>query len=151
LSVRCRVLLPDDFSVRHTDPIAGSRVGTIQGTVSDATGAVVPNASVTLTNMSSGVTHATKSNETGSYLFPNIDIAVYKLNITAPGFQRYEQTNIVLEVGSSIAINASLKAGSTDQTVEVHADALALQTEDSSFKQTIDKANVSEMPLNGGR
>ena len=127
--------------------VAGS--GTIQGTVSDATGAVVPNASVTLTNMSSGVTHATKSNETGSYLFPNIDIAVYKLNITAPGFQRYEQTNIVLEVGSSIAINASLKAGSTDQTVEVHADALALQTEDSSFKQTIDKANVSEMPLNG--
>ena len=77
--------------------VAGS--GTIQGTVSDATGAVVPNASVTLTNMSSGVTHATKSNETGSYLFPNIDIAVYKLNITAPGFQRYEQTNIVLEVG----------------------------------------------------
>jgi len=134
-------------TARMHSQVAGA--GTIQGTVSDATGAVVPNASVTLTNMSSGVTHATKSNETGAYLFPNVDIAVYKLNISASGFQRYEQTNIVLEVGSNIAINASLKAGSTDQTVEVHADALALQTEDSSFKQTIDKANVSEMPLNG--
>ncbi|MGA7341429.1 MAG: carboxypeptidase regulatory-like domain-containing protein, partial [Terracidiphilus sp.] len=53
------------------------------------------------------------------------------------------------EVGSNIAINPSLKAGATDQTVEVHAEALALQTEDTSFKQTVDQKDMAEMPLNG--
>jgi hypothetical protein len=123
--------------------------GNIQGTVTDATGAVVPNANVTLTNTDSGVTHVTQTNESGVYLFPNIEIATYKLKVTATGFEAYQQTNIVLEVGSNIAINPRLAVGKADVTIETHADALALQTEDTSYKQTIDKADVNEMPLNG--
>jgi hypothetical protein len=63
----------------------------------------------------------------------------------------YRQSNIVLDVGSSIAVNPVMKVGGTDQTVEVQAAGLALQTEDSSLKQTIDEATVTEMPLNGRR
>ncbi|HTW78707.1 MAG TPA: carboxypeptidase-like regulatory domain-containing protein [Terracidiphilus sp.] len=127
--------------------VAGS--GNIQGTVTDPTGAVVPKAAVTLTNTDSGVTHVTQTNEAGVFLFPNVEIATYKLKVTAAGFEAYSQTNIVLEVGSNIAINPKLSVGRADVTVETHADALALQTEDTSYKQTIDKADVEEMPLNG--
>jgi Carboxypeptidase regulatory-like domain len=127
--------------------VAGS--GTIQGTVTDATGAVVSNATVTLTNTDSGVAHVSQTDNAGIFLFPNIEIATYKLKITASGFEAYEQTNIVLEVGSNIAINPKLVIGRADVTVETHADALALQTEDTSFKQTVDQKDMAEMPLNG--
>lgn len=123
--------------------------GTIQGTVTDMTGAVVPNATVTLTNTGSGVTHVTESNPSGAFLFPDVEIANYTLKVSATGFEAFEQTNIVLEVGSNIAINPTLKPGASSQTVEVHADALALQTEDTSYKQTVDNARMNEMPLNG--
>ncbi|MGA7339565.1 MAG: carboxypeptidase-like regulatory domain-containing protein, partial [Terracidiphilus sp.] len=73
--------------------VAGS--GTIQGTVTDATGAVVANAKVALTNTGSGVTHVTQSDGAGVFLFPNIDIATYNLKVTAAGFEAYEQTNMV--------------------------------------------------------
>lgn len=123
--------------------------GTIQGTVTDSSGAVVPNAKVTLTNTASGTTKVTQSNNVGAFLFPNVQIANYTLRASASGFETFVQTNIVLEVGSNIAIDPKLAVGAADKTVEVHADALALQTEDTSYKQTIDKADMSEMPLNG--
>jgi Carboxypeptidase regulatory-like domain len=127
--------------------VAGS--GNIQGTVTDATGAVVANATVTLTNTQSGVAHVTQTDNAGVFVFPNIEISTYKLKVSASGFEAYEQTNVVLEVGSNIAINPKLAIGRADVTVETHADALALQTEDTSFKQTVDQKDMAEMPLNG--
>jgi hypothetical protein len=123
--------------------------GNIQGTVADTTGAVVANAKVTLTDTASGVQRTALTDNAGVYLFPNIGISTYSVKVSAAGFENYLQTNIVLEVGASIAVNPVMKAGATDQTIEVHADALALQTEDTTFKQTIDTSAVDEMPLNG--
>jgi len=127
--------------------VAGS--GNIQGTVTDATGALLPNATVILTDTATQQARTTSTTAAGEFQFPNIEISTYKLKVTAAGFESYEQTNIVLEVGSNIAINPKLAVGKADVTVETHADALALQTEDTSFKQTIDTADVGEMPLNG--
>jgi Carboxypeptidase regulatory-like domain len=123
--------------------------GNIQGTVADTTGAVVANATVTLTNVATAGKRTTLTDGAGVYLFPNINIGNYQLQVSAPSFKTYVQTGIVLEVGSNIAINPVLAIGATDTKVEVHADALALQTEDSTFKQTIDQADMQEMPLNG--
>ncbi|WP_260736102.1 TonB-dependent receptor [Tunturiibacter lichenicola] len=123
--------------------------GSIQGAVTDSTGAVIPGASVTATNVATQVKHSAVTGSNGSYSFPNLDIGTYTVGITAPGFERYEQTNIVLEVGSSIAVNVGMTVGATDQKVEVQASGLALQTEDSSFKQTIDQKTITELPLNG--
>ena len=127
--------------------IAGT--GNIQGTVADSTGAVVPNAPITLTDQSTLVAHRTTSDSAGVYVFPGIPVGKYNLTVMAPGFRTYERTGIVLEVGSNIAINPDLAVGSAQSKVEVHAEGLALQTEDPSFKQTIDQEAVSEMPLNG--
>jgi len=140
----CLLLLSMSCMVRAQ--VAGT--GNIQGSVVDATGAVIPNASVTLTNLSTQVKRVTKSDSSGAYVFPNIEIGTYAVGVLVPGFKAYQQSGIVLEVGSSIAVNVSMSVGSEDQKVEVKADGLALQTEDVSFKQTIDQQDITEMPLN---
>jgi hypothetical protein len=127
--------------------VAGT--GSIQGAVTDSTGAVIPNADVTLIDQATQVTRNAKTNGGGNYSFPNIGIGTYSLSVGNAGFQTYMQTGIVLEVGSSISIDAKMTVGSADIKVEVHANGLAQQTEDSSFKQTIDRTELTEMPLNG--
>ena len=135
------------FTIKGQAQIAGT--GNIQGTVADSTGAVVPNATVTLTDEATHVKRIAQTSGAGIYLFPGIPVGTYDLSAAAPGFKTYEQTRIVLEVGSSIAINPSLAVGNADVKIEVQAEGLALQTEDPTFKQTIDKNEVNEMPLNG--
>jgi len=123
--------------------------GNIQGTVSDSSGAVIPSAQVTLTNQATGVKHQTLSSGGGVFSFPNLTVGTYNLSATAPGFKTYTRTGIVLEVGSNIGINLNLAVGSTSQEVVVQANGISLQTEDTSFKQTIDQQEINELPLNG--
>ena len=123
--------------------IAGT--GNIQGTVSDTTGAVIPNASVVLTNEA---THVSRNSSTDTAaIFSGVPVGKYDVTATAPGFKTYSQVGIVLEVGSSIAINPSLAVGSAATKVEVQAEGLQLQTEDPTFKQTIDQNELTSMPL----
>jgi hypothetical protein len=135
------------FATQGRSQIAGT--GNIQGTVTDPSGAVVPTATVTLTNESTHVIRTIQSDKAGVYAFPGVAIGTYDLVVSAAGFKTDVNTGIVLEVGSSIAINAQLSVGSAETRVEVQAEGLSLQTEDPSFKQTIDHEAVTEMPLNG--
>ncbi len=121
--------------------------GNIQGTISDPSGAVIPNARVTLTDSATMVKHQTASSSGGVFSFPNLTIGTYNLSITATGFKTYSRTGIVLEVGSNIGVNVNMEVGTANQEVHVQATALALQTQDSSFKQTIDQREVNELPL----
>jgi Carboxypeptidase regulatory-like domain len=121
----------------------------IQGTISDPTGAVISGAKVTAINTATQVSKTTTSGGNGLYSFPNLSIGTYSLEVQDSGFSTYTQTNIVLEVGSSIAVNVAMAVGETSQHVEVQSAGLALQTEDASFKQTIDEKTVTELPLNG--
>lgn len=127
--------------------IAGT--GNIQGTVTDSSGAVLPGATVTVTNEATQVKVTTKTSSAGVYLFPGLHIGTYDLAATGRGFKTYVQKGIVLEVGSSIAVNPSLAIGATTQEVEVQAEGLALQTQDPTYKQTIDQNEMTAMPLNG--
>lgn len=127
--------------------IAGT--GNIQGTVSDPSGAVIPSAQVTVTNQATAIKHQTVSSGGGVFSFPNLPVGTYNLAATAPGFKTYNQNGIVLEVGSNIGINVNLSIGAANQQVEVQAEGIALQTEDTSFKQTINQQEVNELPLNG--
>jgi hypothetical protein len=123
--------------------------GSIQGAVTDESGAMIPNAAVVAVNSATGVKHSVVSDGQGLYSFPNLSIGTYEVTVEAPNFERYHQSNIILDVGSSIAVNIKMHVGSTGQTVEVQADALLLQTEDTSLKQTVDEKTLTEMPLNG--
>jgi hypothetical protein len=127
--------------------IAGT--ANIQGTITDSTGAVIPGAAVTLTEESTQVQHATKTDNSGVYVFPNIPVGTYSVNVVTPGFETFTKTGNVLEVGSSISVDVKMTVGTESQKVEVHSEGLALQTEDVSFKQTLDHDELGAMPLNG--
>ena len=135
------------FAAKAHSQLAGT--GSIQGSITDATGAVIQNATVTTINVATQVRHTAVTGSNGLYSFPNMDIGTYTVEVTVQGFEHYSQSNIVLEVGSSIAVNIGMTVGRTDQKVEVQASGLALQTEDATFKQTIDQRTITEMPLNG--
>ena len=95
--------------------------GSIQGSITDSTGAFIGNATVTVTDTSTLVKHSSVTDANGLYSFPNLAIGTYVLDVVSPGFEHYSQSNIVLEVGSSIAINVGMTVGRTDQKVEVQA------------------------------
>src|SRR5665213_1173152 len=120
----------------------------IQGTVTDPSGAAIPNAKVTFTTTATHATRTTATDGSGIYSLPNIPVGAYSLAIAAPGFQGYTRTG-VLEVGNNIQVNPALTIGSSTEQVEVQASGATLETETSSFKQVIDQKSITELPLNG--
>ena len=95
----------------------------INGTVADQTGAVLPGVEVTATQTETGLTRTVVSNETGSYVLPNLPVGPYRLEAGLPGFRKFAQTGIVLQVGGNPVINIRLEVGQVAETVEVQADA----------------------------
>jgi hypothetical protein len=122
---------------------------TITGTVTDATGAVVPNATLTLTNTATGQIRETTSNNTGAFRFPSVGIGRYTLDCTAKNFQKYTRTDIVVNVAQTLEENVALAVGSQAQTVTVAAEALQVQTETSEVSTLISGQQVSQLATNG--
>ncbi len=122
---------------------------TVTGTVVDSSGAVVPNATVVLTNTATGVTRQVTSNAVGAYRFPNVGIGTYDMVVTASGFAKFTRTGIVVNVASTITADAKLNVGSQAQTVTVAAQALQVQTETSEVSTLISGEQVRQLSTNG--
>ncbi|MDR3792243.1 MAG: carboxypeptidase regulatory-like domain-containing protein [Terracidiphilus sp.] len=121
----------------------------VSGTVTDQTGAIVSNASITLTNTERGTSRTSVTDQTGLYSIPNVPVGPYSLKVTANGFQTSIRKG-VLEVGNSLTLNVQLTVGAAAaEQIEVIATGAAVETETSTFKQVIDSARITEMPLNG--
>ncbi len=130
----------------------GSRAqdnATITGTIADTSGAVVPNAALTLTNPANGQTRETVSNGAGAYRFANVGIGTYTLAASAQGFQKYSKTGIVVNVAQTVEADVALAVGSQAQTVTVAADALQVQTETSEVSTLINGEQVAQLATNG--
>ena len=113
------------------------------------TGALVPNAAITLTNPATGQVRQSVSNSSGAYLFPNVGIGAYTLSASVTGFQKYTKTDIVVNVAASLEENIALTVGSQAQTVTVAADALQVQSETSEVSTLISGEQVSQLATNG--
>jgi len=122
---------------------------TITGTVTDASGAVVPNAAISLTNPATGQKRDTVSNGTGAFRFANMGVGTYSMDVSAQGFQKYTKTGIVVNVAQTVEADAVLTVGSTAQTVTVAADALQVQTETSEVSNLISGQQVEQLATNG--
>ena len=122
---------------------------TITGTATDASGAVVPNATVTLTNNGTGVVREAAVNSVGAFRFGNIGAGTYTLTATAAGFQKFTKTGIVVNVAQTLAQDVSFTIGSESQTVTVQADALQVQTETSEISTLISGEQVRQLATNG--
>src|SRR2546429_522993 len=123
--------------------------GTILGTVTDASGAAISGAKVTLTNEGTSAALSTTTAPDGSYKFTPVKIGSYKLTSSFQGFQTITQTNVVVNVGTDVVINFNLKPGAVTQTVEVVAAVPVLQTQNASVGQVVDSRSVNDLPLNG--
>lgn len=131
-------------------PLAwGQDNATITGTVTDASGALVPNVEITLTNPATSQNRQTISNTSGIYRFANVGVGRYTLTAVAQGFQKFLETDIVVNVAQTLDEPITLTIGSQAQTVTVAADALQVQTESNEVSSLISGVQVVQLATNG--
>lgn len=123
--------------------------GSLVGTINDATGGAVPQASVTLTNLGTADRRLMQSDAIGGYQFVNIPPGQYKIEVEKAGFRHYVREPITVEVQSAVRIDVPMQVGDVTQVVEVSAQTPLLQTENASLGQVVEARKVLEMPLNG--
>jgi hypothetical protein len=123
--------------------------GSITGTVTDNSGAVVPGVTVDLTGSATGVKTQTATNAAGAYSFPNLQPGTYQLTFTKSGFKTTSHGLIDVQVASNLRVDVPLEVGEVTETAEVTSETPVLQTEEASLGHTIEGRAVTEMPLNG--
>ena len=138
------------WSIPGARPAAGQVAGaTLSGVVSDASGALVPNATITIRNVATGVNRVVNSNGQGFYSAPNLLPGKYEIGTEAPGFNKVLQKGITLTVGAEQTYNPALTIGSFQQTVVVTTSPPSIQSSSSTIGATVDSTTVRELPLNG--
>ncbi len=123
--------------------------GSISGNVTDASGASVPQAKVTVTDAGKGITYTTNTNESGNYGQGHLIVGIYDVRIEVQGFNAYVQKNVHVEVDAVTTINARLTVGSVGETVNVTAETPLLKSEKSDVSDTMTQKQIQEMPVFG--
>ena len=123
--------------------------GSIRGTVSDPSGAVVQAAAVTAKQIETGLTRLAVTDKQGEYVLVELPIGHYQLEVQAKGFETYLQEGISLDVNQNAAVSVHLELGSATQRVEVSANATLVQTTVSSLGQTVMEREILDLPLDG--
>ncbi len=121
--------------------------GTVSGTLTDGTGAVVAGAKVILTDQQKGFTFATTSESSGSYLFRSIPPGVYMVSAEAKGFGKTVSAKFKVDINENATTNLTLKVAGASQSVEVTAEAQAIQTNDAETGQVVNRRFINDLPL----
>jgi hypothetical protein len=121
----------------------------ITGTVTDPSGAAVPNAIVTITHVSTGTARTTQTNVTGMFDFPALHIGTYDLKATAGGFETYRATGLILSTAQTLRADVRLQVGVESQLVTVVANALQIQTDTNQVSSLITGEQVLQLATNG--
>src|SRR5438128_4305827 len=135
------------ISVLSSGPLWGQATAQISGSVKDQSGAVLPGVEITATQTDTGIARTTVTNETGSYVLPNLALGPYKLEAALTGFRTFVQTGIVLQVNSSPVINPVLQVGQVTEQVEVQANAAQVETRSTAVGEVIESQRILELPL----
>jgi len=122
---------------------------TVVGTVTDASGAVVANATVTAREVSTSVARTTTTNASGNYVFPNLSPGGYEVTVEAQGFKKATRTDTRVEVNSTVRADFTLEPGAVSQTVEVTGAAPILQTERADIVQKVEMIQLAQLPVGG--
>ncbi len=136
-----------------TIPIAKAQVttATVHGTVTDPSGAVVPDAKVTALNTATGISTETTSNKSGFYVFPSLQVGgPYSVTMDAPGFQKVVKTGVMLTVNADLEESAALTVGTEAQTVTVNSSSVQVETANTQLEQTVADVQIENLPMLGG-
>ena len=123
--------------------------GSINGAVTDSTGAVVPAAAVTATQAGTGLVLTTTSGAGGEYVFPSLAPSVYNISASHKGFEAYTEKGVQVRADAAVTVNISLKAGAATETVTVTADTAQVDVTTGTLSEVIGGVSVNELPLNG--
>jgi len=123
--------------------------GQFNGTVLDPSGAAIPNAKVTVTNLGTNLSVTATTNQSGGYMARELPPGNYKITAEAPGFRTASNTNVTLNAGSIQRVDMRMEIGQASQTVEVSGEASAVQTDDSKLASTVSTTQIQNLPLNG--
>jgi hypothetical protein len=121
----------------------------ITGIITDATGAIIPNADIVVTNEATGIKRNAASNELGYYTVALLPPGKYKVAVRKDGFRLLTRTGITLEVDQAARIDFSMEVGSVAEAVEVTANASKVDTQTATLKEVVDERRIRELPLNG--
>ena len=125
--------------------------GSIVGTLTDETGAVVPKAVVTVTNTATGLSRQATTNDTGYYSIPNLLEGTYDLSVSASGFKPYTQTGITVPINVATRVDVRIQVGALAEQVTVETTAPVLQTTRSDVSVSLDTKAMENLPLSGYR
>jgi hypothetical protein len=128
---------------------AQSTTQSIQGLVTDSSGAVVGGAHVTITNMATGVSQSVLTNSTGNYSFQLVPVGAYDMRCEMTGFKTETVRGVRVETAAQVRQNFVLQVGQVTETVEVSAAAVLLSTENATVGGVIENKRITELPLNG--
>src|SRR5437879_8592367 len=134
------------FAAEGSAQVTGAR---LSGPITDPSGAVIPNAQVSVRNTATGVTRKVTADTAGFYSVPNLLPGNYEVTVLSPGFSTARQSNVELGVGAQQQLNISLKVGQTSQPVEVTEAAPQIQLTSSTLSAEVESTTVRELPLNG--
>jgi hypothetical protein len=137
------------FLVFAVSGLAQVETARITGTVTDATGAVIPGVQITMVHVQTNRKVAATTNEAGQYVSIPLSLGDYRVEAEAPGFKRVVRTGITLRVQQTAVVDLSLQVGEITQSVEVAAKAPLLATREAAAGQVIDNQRMVDMPLNG--
>src|SRR5207245_11090675 len=123
--------------------------GQFTGTVTDPSGAAIPNAKVTVTNMGTNLSVTTTTNQSGLYTARELPIGTYKITAEAKGFKTSSNANLTLNAGTVQRVDVRMELGQAREVVEVSGEAAAVNTEDSKLASTVNATQIANLPLNG--
>ena len=121
----------------------------VAGTVTDASGAVIPGATVVLIHDERGSEMEVTTNESGNYAYPDVTPGVYTVRVSSEGFATQEVSDLTVQVGQRAAVNVELAIGQITDVVTVEAAAVLLETESNVIGTVVERERVDELPLNG--
>ena len=129
--------------------VAQSDTAQISGFVRDPSAAVIPDASVTVTNEATGLERKTKANESGYYVVPNLPPGFYTVSVEATGFKRFVKTRNKLDANLPATVDVTLEVGAVTEAVEVVASVAAVQSETATVGRLVESTQIQNMMLNG--
>src|SRR5690348_11839964 len=121
--------------------------GSIEGTITDTSGGVLPGVTVTVTHVETGTDRTVVTNERGLYRAPLLPLGTYRVLAELQGFKKFEQTGVKLSVGETAVVNATLSVGAVSETVTVNAESPVIDTARIDIGHTMSDVEVHNLPL----
>jgi hypothetical protein len=143
---RCFLIVVGIFAFALS-AIAQTDRGTITGTVSDASGAVIPGVAIQAKNLGTGTVYEGGTSETGNFTLPQLPVGTYEVSATLPGFKKFVRSNLIISVAQIVRVDVSLEVGSSGEQVTVEAAAPLLKTESGEVSHNFTSDTLKDLPV----